>query len=327
MRTLRADSDMKRDRLCKISLIITTYNRPHLLPRAVRSAQQSASDIEVIVVDDGSVDETGDVCRKLEGIKYVRSEKNFGVAGARNLGLMESSGEYITFLDDDDVRLPGSLDHQLAVLEAHPSAGMIYGKVFFGDEECHPKGGFYPENCPQGDIFWDILQTNFIPCQSVLFRRECLSRTGLLDETVAGVDDWDLWVRMAEIYSILAIEEPVAVWRQPTAASNQMSQNSEKLHHLTKRLHRDKWLQLPRALEATDTQRREITRRFAESTALQFIWEGLFRLKARRFRDFVRVTVEMLRMYPLTSIKMFFSKPLRQVFIAFLQKHRTKEVK
>lgn len=313
---------MKRDTLCKISLIITTYNRPHLLPRAVESARRAASDIEIIVVDDGSIDETEEVCRKLEGIKYVRSEKNLGVGGARNLGLQSSSGEYLTFLDDDDLRLPNSLDRQLTLLEKQPSAGMIYGRVFFGDDECRPKKELYPEICPQGDIFFDILQTNFIPCQSVLFRRECLLRTGLLDERAAGVDDWDLWVRIAEVYPVLAIQEPVAIWRQPTAASYQMSQNSERLHRLAKRLHHDKWLQLPRVLESTDNQRRKISRNFAESAARQFIWEAFSRLKTRRFRAFARITIEMLRMYPLMTIKMFFSKPIRQVFLNWLQKRR-----
>lgn len=155
-----AGSVMGCGALGRVSLIITTYNRPHLLARAVESAQRAGRSVEVIVVDDASIDETTDVCRVLRGIKYVRDDRNHGVAGARNLGLLESAGEYIAFLDDDDIRLPGSLDHQLALLEAEPAAGMIYGRVFFGDEECRQKGGFYPETCPQGDIFWELLRSN-----------------------------------------------------------------------------------------------------------------------------------------------------------------------
>ena len=311
---------MKRDTLRKISLIIATYNRPHLLPRAVKSAQQSAFGIEVIVVDDGSMDETKDICRKLDGIKYVRTEKNLGVAGARNLGIQESNSEYIAFLDDDDIRLPNSLDHQFALLEAQPSAGMIYGKVFFGDEECRPQSGFYPQICLQGDVFWDILQTNFIPCQSVLFRRKCLAHTGLLDETVAGVDDWDLWVRIAEHYPVIATEKPVAIWRKPNFTSDQMSQDFEGMQRLAARLHRDKWLQLPRALEASASQRRIITNKFAESTALQFVWEGLSRLKARHPNGVARLIVEMLRICPFKALKMAFSKPIRTTLLTFLKR-------
>src|SRR5690242_20704176 len=106
--------------MTKVSLIIPTFNRPHLLPRAVASALRAGSDVEVIVVDDASQDDTASVCRKLRNIEYVRLERNQGVAGARNAGLLASTSEYVAFLDDDDLRLPGSLDHQLALLEAAP---------------------------------------------------------------------------------------------------------------------------------------------------------------------------------------------------------------
>src|SRR4029077_888544 len=103
-----------------VSIIIPTHNRPHLLPRAVESARAAGTDVEIIVVDDASVDETVLVCRELAGIKYIRMERNQGVAGARNIGIMASSSEFIAFLDDDDLRLPGSLDLQTESLAAHP---------------------------------------------------------------------------------------------------------------------------------------------------------------------------------------------------------------
>lgn len=308
----------------KVSLIITTYNRPHLLPRAVESAKRAGQNVEIIVVDDASIDETADVCQNLRGIKYLRADRNKGVAGARNLGLKVSEGEYIAFLDDDDIRLPDSLDHQIALLEAAPSAGMIYGTVFYGDEDCRPKGGFYPETCPQGDIFWELLRTNFIPCQSVVFRRDCLRQTGFLDETAPGIDDWDLWLRIAELYPVLATVEPVAIWRQPTFTSGQMSQHSERLHRLARRLHHDKWLRLPRSLAVPASSRREIARRFAESSAQQLIWEAVPRLKARRLRDFVRVTVALLQMYPLVGTKLALGKPTRRFLAASMRGWRGK---
>lgn len=306
--------------MAKISLIITTFNRPQLLLRAVHSAQRAGRNVEVIVVDDASLDETAALCRSLPGIKYLRALRNQGVAGARNLGLLEASGDYIAFLDDDDLRLPGSLDHQLALLHAAPAAGMIYGRVFFGDEECRQKGGFYPEMCPQGDIFWELLRSNFIPCQSVIFRRDCLRRIGLLDEAAQSIDDWDLWVRIAELYPVIATEEPVAIWRQPTFSSGQMSQHSERLHRLARGLHRDKWLQLPRALEATASRRRDIARIFAETSAQQLIWEAVRLLKARRLRDFARVAASLLRMHPLVGTRLALGKPTWQFLAASLHR-------
>src|SRR4029453_15016896 len=103
--------------MVKASVIITTHNRPHLLPRAIHSAFAAGTDVEVIVVDDASSDNTAEVCTSFSDIKYVRLERNQGVAEARNVGLRESRGEYITFLDDDDTRLESTLDQQIELLE------------------------------------------------------------------------------------------------------------------------------------------------------------------------------------------------------------------
>src|SRR5882724_9402086 len=116
------------------SIIIPTHNRPHLLPRAVESARAAGTDVEIIVVDDASIDETASVCRELSGIKYIRLERNQGVAGARNVGILRSSAEFIAFLDDDDLRLPGSLDLQTAALAATPEAGFVCGSMLIADQ-------------------------------------------------------------------------------------------------------------------------------------------------------------------------------------------------
>src|SRR5258708_760698 len=105
------------------SIVIPTYNRPQLLRSAVESARAAGTDVEIIVVDDASTDETASVCRELSDIKYIRLERNQGVAGARNVGILASSSEFIAFLDDDDLRLPGSLDLQTAALAAAPEPG------------------------------------------------------------------------------------------------------------------------------------------------------------------------------------------------------------
>lgn len=311
--------------MTKVSIIITTYNRCALLPRAVESARRAGDQIEIIVVDDASQDQTRDVCEAMGDVHYIGVRRRRGVSGARNLGIIASTAEYICFLDDDDVRLPGTIDAQVALLQAEPSAGMVYGRVLFGDEECRPKGGFYPQSCPQGDVFWELLRWNFIPCQSVVFRRDCLQRVGLLDEDAPGIDDWDLWVRIAELYPVIAIEEAVAIWRQPTFTSGQMSQRCERMHRLARRLHRDKWLRLPRALEATARRRREIARSFAEYSAQQLIWEAVPRLKARRLSDFARVTIALFGMYPLIGSKLALGKPTWRFLATSLQKWRRRE--
>jgi glycosyltransferase involved in cell wall biosynthesis len=289
--------------MAKVSLIIPTFNRPHLLPRCVDSALHAGSDLEVVVVDDASVDGTASVCAKLPGINYLRLDANRGVAGARNAGLDASTGDYLGFLDDDDVRLADSIDAQVALLEAQPDAGMIYGQALYGNQQCEPKGGSYPDQCPQGDIFWELMQWNFVPCPTVIFRRACLERVGMLDESAAGVDDWDLWVRITELYPVLAIEQAVAIWRQPTPTSGQFSFRAERMHRRAHRLHRDKWLRLPRAIAARDERRSKASSDFANRATHQMFWEAVSRFRAGLRMDSFRLAYTMARLYPLMAIR------------------------
>ena len=99
-----------------VSVVITTYNRSQLLPRAIESAQNAGTDLEVIIVDDCSNDDTPEVCAQITGIRYVRLNANRGLANARNVGIAESSSDFISFLDDDGLRLPGSLDKQPSLI-------------------------------------------------------------------------------------------------------------------------------------------------------------------------------------------------------------------
>lgn len=286
-----------------VSVIIATRNRAALLPRAVESALRAAptTNAEVIVVDDASTDETPEVCEGLGGqVRSLRARWQLGPAGARNVGLLASRAEYISFLDDDDLRLPGSLDEQATALAARPEAGLAYGRVLYGDGAGRPAGGSYPEECPQGDIFWQLMRHNFIPCPAVLFRRECLLRVGLLDEDAPGIEDWDLWVRIAEQYPVVACERAVAVWRRPTYGSGQFTSRPERLHRLARRLHRAKWLRLPRAAAAGEEERRRASALFADREAQALAWAAAEGLKAGSAAAFARVALAGARMYPLS---------------------------
>ena len=258
----------------QVSIIIATHNRPHLLPRAVKSAGAAGKDVEIVVVDDASEAETFRVCQKFSGIRYVRVERNRRLGGARNLGILASVGELISFLDDDDVRLPHSLDAQIEALASAPEAGFVYGQALHGDQNGAPLGSFYPAACPQGDVFWELLKWNFVPCPTVVFRRDCLHRVGLLDEAMPGVEDWDLWIRIAELYPVVAVERPVAVWRRSTPDSGQYTSRHAEMLCLCARLLRERWLALPRAAGASPAQLSSVRRQFAEHVAEQLAWEA-----------------------------------------------------
>ncbi len=267
--------------MARVSVIIPTHSRPRLLPQAVCSAFAAGADVEVIVVDDGSNDETAQVCSELAGIKYVRLERNQGVAAARNVGLMHSEGEYISFLDDDDVRLPGSLDLQARLLDENQNAGFTCGAMLMADQNYHLSGEVvYPREV-SGDVFWKILELDFpVMGLSALIRKECLLRVGLLDRNAIGIDDWDILVRLAELFPVITTQEPVGIYRQPTWNSGQgSSARAKQLRRLAR--HQRKLLKLPRVAALTSGQRRAIRHRTADQIADTLLWSA-FRLVSER---------------------------------------------
>jgi hypothetical protein len=287
----------------KASIIIATRSRPQLVPRAVQSARAAGRNVEIVVVDDASSDETARVCNGLPEITYVRVERQQGVAGARNIGMVASRGEYLSFLDDDDTRLPGSLDAQIEALDRHPQAGLIYGRAIWGNQDGAPTGRSYPSECPRGDVFWKLLGRNFIPCGGALFRRSCLVRVGLLDDRIPGLDDWDLWVRIAEVYPVLSAEAPMIVWRRSTPVSGQGTSNAASMVSMSAEKFHQSWMHLPRAVSATRSARRAVWREFSENMAEHLLWESA---RALRFGELGKSLPSLSiipRLHPLTLIE------------------------
>jgi glycosyltransferase involved in cell wall biosynthesis len=295
----------------KASIIITTHNRPHLLPRAVASARAAGSDVEIVVVDDASSDETAEVCQNLSSINYVRVERNQRVAGARNIGMVASHGEYLSFLDDDDTRLANSLDAQLETLDREPQVGLIYGRAIFANQDGAPGTQSYPHECPAGDVFWKLLSRNFIPCGSTLFRRSCLTRVGLLDDSIPGLDDWDLWIRIAEIYPVASADTPVATWRRSTPGSGQGTSNAADLVSMSVQKFRNSWMKLPRASAATSKIRKDAWRRFSENMAEHLIWESARALRGGELRRPFKNLSILPWLHPLTIARIAEHRLLR----------------
>src|SRR2546421_4214877 len=289
--------------MAKVSLIIPTFNRPHLLPRCVESALLAGRDVEVIVVDDALADRTAGVCEGLRGIKYVRLERNQGVAGARNVGLLASTGDYVAFLDDDDLRLPGSLTHQLALLEAAPEAGFVAGAIMLADQDCVPTGEVAVPRARSGDLFWQVLELNLqlLPA-SVLVRRKCFFEVGLFDQSIAGVDDWDMWTRIAEARPVLFDERPVCVYRRATPESGQGS--SALASHLRAAVrHQPRLLSLPRARAAPSRMRRAVRVSLKRRVADTLSWHAAEQLPRGALRFAAANFFAALRMSPLRAAR------------------------
>lgn len=269
-----------------VAVIIPTNNRPHLLPRAVESARSAGKDVEIIVVDDASVDETASVCRALSDIKYIRLERNLGTAGARNVGLLASRAEFISFLDDDDLRLPQSLDLQTQLLRENRDAAFACGGIVLADQSYEPTGEIVAPRQPSGDVFWQIMELDFpVMGLSSLIRKECLLRVGLLRQDLVGIDDWDIFARLAELYPVIVANQPMGVYRQPTRYSGQgSSARAAQLRRVAR--HQQQLLKLPRAAAAPARQRREVRKRLRARIADTLLWNAAKRLPYGEF-DYV----------------------------------------
>ncbi|MFN2529732.1 MAG: glycosyltransferase family 2 protein [Pyrinomonadaceae bacterium] len=266
------------------SVVITTYNRSHLLPRAIESAQNAGADLEVIVVDDASTDDTPELCSRLSNIRYVRLPTNGGLARARNVGITESSGEYISFLDDDDLRLPGSIDQQLRILENTPDSAFCYAQVLLSDAQTQLlTGQLYPSCCPQGDVFWQLLEYNFIPVLSVLARKSSLLAVGCFNPELKLVEDWDMWLRLSEVFPATAIRAPVAIHRKATAISDQMCSNSSDLCLYSLQV-QQLALNRTRAQTGTRAQRRQVRKKLLKGSFELLMTEARAAIKERNAR-------------------------------------------
>ncbi len=202
----------------RVSVIIPTYNRAHLIAEAIDSVlAQTYRDFELIVVDDASTDRTRDV---LEGygdrIRVIARGANGGAGAARNDGIRESVGEFIAFLDADDLYLPTRLEAAVKFLDEHAEYGASYAEMLF----VYPNGE-RPERlyvaskgggC-SGDIFDAVLRQGVISTQTVTIRRGVLDRVGTFDETLPSGQDWDLWWRLARATRIGYIDELACVYR------------------------------------------------------------------------------------------------------------------
>jgi glycosyltransferase involved in cell wall biosynthesis len=200
-----------------VSVIIATHNRAEFVGQTLKSVlDQTHKGIEVIVVDDGSTDNTADLLKQYEGrIKYVYQERSER-SKARNRGVKHSRGTYIAFLDSDDLWLPEKIERQVQLLNERPDVGVVYTDVQFIDA----KGNAYSDeiswDVPKRQVLYEDLMTHNVitgTTSSVMIRRECLDKVGLFDESMDACEDLDLFRRIAQYYTFYKIELPLVRFR------------------------------------------------------------------------------------------------------------------
>ncbi len=195
-----------------VSVIITTFNRRDFVGEAIESVlRQKFYDYEIIVVDDGSTDGTCDALKKYNNINYCYQE-NQGISRARNQGIKLARGEFISFLDSDDLWLPKKLSIQMAVMEKDPERNVTYTDEIWirKGKRVNPKKKHQKYS---GWIFGRCLPLCIISPSSVMLRRQVFDEVGCFDENLLVCEDYDLWLRISAHFPVLFIDEKLIVKR------------------------------------------------------------------------------------------------------------------
>jgi glycosyltransferase involved in cell wall biosynthesis len=188
----------------QVSVIIPTYNRAGLLATAIRSVlDQTFSDFDLVVVDDGSDDSIDEVVKAVndERVRSIRHEQRRGGAAARNTGIRNTDGEFVAFLDDDDEWYPQKLARQVSLLRcSNSNVGAVYtGYEVVNRDTRKVCGRKVPMH--RGDISSALLEGNAIGTTScLLLRRSCFEGVGMFDESLPSFQDYDLWIRLSRAY-------------------------------------------------------------------------------------------------------------------------------
>src|SRR5829696_6871232 len=277
-----------------VSVVIPCYNQAHFLGEAIESVlAQSHPNFEIVVVDDGSTDDTSEVARRYPGVRLVRQE-NQGLSGARNAGLARSEGEYVVFLDADDRLLPEALETHLEHLEAHPECAFVSGpcRRITADGSPLPTP---PRLHVEGDHYLVLLHRCYIwPPAVVMYRRAILETVGGFDTSLSPAADHVMYLRIARKFPVCSHEKVVAEYRQHGAS-----------------MQRNPAVMLSAAATARSSQRKYIRghKQYEESykAGIRFVqWlygdrlvdEVRAHLRKREFKQALRGMLVLLRYHP-----------------------------
>lgn len=220
------------DRAPLVSVVIPCFNGALYLGETVESAlAQTHSRMEVIVVDDGSTDNTAEIAQSYP-VTYIY-QPNRGISAARNVGIQHSTGEYVLFLDHDDRLLPEAVATGVRILEEHPECVVAVGEHRYISADGKAMGSSN-KRTDRRDPYLVLLEHNFIetPC-SALHRRSGLCSAGLFDETVQGAEDYELYLRTARQSSFIAHDATVSEYRLHSTST---SRNAEAMLLVSRRV-------------------------------------------------------------------------------------------
>lgn len=201
-----------------VSVILPAYNADSTIRSTIESIlEQTFPDFELIIIDDGSTDDTADVVHQFGDKRIIYLyQSNHERAEARNNGIAKSKGEFIAFLDADDLWLPEKLNKQMWLMQNNPKVGLVYCDLFYFDDETGENLILYSRTASlhRGRVSIELLlENNFIKSPTPLIRREIFNQVGLFDTSLIPCEDWEMWLRIIAKNPIDYIDEPLARYR------------------------------------------------------------------------------------------------------------------
>lgn len=214
----------------QVSVLLTCYNHLRYLPMCLDSlGAQSFRDFEVIALDDGSTDGTreyltdwatnaaaSETWRNIP-IRLIFHEHNVGTYASLNVGVTDSSGEFVAILNDDDVWMPTKLERQVELFRSMPELGLVHTHGYFIDEHGKRQDqtilNFEFPKTHTGFVLPTLIRHNKIINSATLIRKDVIRKVGLFDSAFYGCGDWDMWLRIAAEYPIGCVDEPLTLYR------------------------------------------------------------------------------------------------------------------
>jgi hypothetical protein len=213
----RAVQTLMTTTMTRVSVVIPIHNRENLIAGAVRSVvEQKIPNLEILVIDDGSTDRSGEAARAADDrITVIRRARAGGPSAARNAGIAVAKGEWIAFLDSDDRWLTGSLEARLAAAERDAGTVLVSAdaSAWDGERVLSERLLGTPPIDPQSDPFPRLLAGNFVITSTVLARKEAVIAAGGFSEDLRYCEDYDLWLRLARLGRFGFVDKPAALYR------------------------------------------------------------------------------------------------------------------